>query len=169
MTFSDVPSAMTLAWSAGGYFPPTTSELALVGSDSIAKVWGKHTSKAGFSFNHLMRETTGSGSAAGSFAFGRDTNDPNESGYGYANAILGNFTTYSESTSTPLTRDRESIVEWFVQDSWKVTKTLTLDYGMRFSWYTPWDEGAGNASNFLPQQWTKATAPTLYVPTLVNG
>jgi hypothetical protein len=170
MSFSDISKAMGLSYSAGGYFPPTTTEMRLLGTDSLTKISGPHTFKAGVSFMHDMRSTTGNGNV-GTFAFGRNTNNPLDSGDGYANAILGNFSTYTESNTVPLTRDRQAIVEWYLQDSWKVTKRLTLDYGVRFSWYTPWTESGGTAapaSMFVPSLYSTANAPVLIQPTLVG-
>ena len=171
MSFSDISKAMGLSYSAGGYFPPTTTEMRLVGTDSLTKIYGPHTFKAGVSVMHDMRATTGSGNV-GTFAFGRNTNNPLDSGDGYANAILGNFSTYTESNTVPLTRDRQAIVEWYLQDSWKVTKRLTLDYGVRFSWYTPWTESGGTAapaSMFVPSLYNPAKcARFLIQPTLVG-
>jgi hypothetical protein len=170
MSFSDISDAMGLSYSAGGYFPPTTTEMRIVGTDSLTKIYGPHAFKAGISVMHDMRATTGNGNV-GNFQFGRNTNNPLDAGDGYANAILGNFGEYTESNTVPLTRDRQAIVEWYVQDSWKITKRLTLDYGLRFSWYTPWTESGGTAapaSMFDPSMYTAANAPVLIQPTLVG-
>jgi len=163
---TEVPSAMALAWSAGGYFPPTTTERALVFNDTLSKVFTKHTVKVGIAIQHRFRANTGNGSAAGSFNFGRNTSNPLDANYGYANSLLGNFTQYSESTSTPLTKDTQVAYEWFVQDNFKASKKLTLDYGVRFAWATPWAQRDGKASNFISQLWTAGNAPLLYIPAL---
>ena len=44
-----------------------------------------------------------------------------------------------------------SSVDFFAQDSWKVSRRLTLDYGMRFDHLGPWVDDAGHGAGvFLP-------------------
>ena len=69
----------------------------------------------------------------GSVDFGRNVNNPLDTGYAYSNAVLGVFNAYTETSSRPFGHYRLNTVEWFVQDNWKATRRLTLDYGMRFS------------------------------------
>jgi hypothetical protein len=164
MTFSDVPSAMTLSWTGGGFFPQTTSEVSLILGDSVSKIWANHSSKAGVTYTHLMRRAAGSGNVAGAFAFGRNILNPIDANYGYANALLGNFNTYQESDTAPVLNNKSAIVEWFVQDNWKATRRLTLDYGMRFSWVAPYTQSDGRASSFDPSAWKPGNAPSLFVP-----
>ena len=53
--------------------------------------------------------------------------------------------------------------EGYVQDNWKVTNKLTLDYGVRFVHQQPQYDQLGQASNFLPDKYTINTAPVLYL------
>ena len=55
-----------------------------------------------------------------------------DSGYAYSNAILGIVDSYSESNRRPYQHGRQSDVEWYVQDSWKATRRLTIEAGIRF-------------------------------------
>jgi hypothetical protein len=50
-----------------------------------------------------------------------------------ANALLGNFNDYSEFGPKPLTPFVGTALDWFVQDSWKMTQKLTLEAGLRHS------------------------------------
>ncbi len=103
-------------------------------SDNVSITKGTHLFKVGFDYNRI-REYEGERSTfSGNFAFARDTNNPNDSNYAYSNAVLGNFQQYTESTNRFGANERQTFVEWFVQDSWKVRRNLTIDYGMRFSW-----------------------------------
>jgi len=46
--------------------------------------------------------------------------------------------------------------EWYAQDSWKVNRKLTLNYGARFAYLPPWIEARGEVSTFNPALWTAA-------------
>ena len=50
-----------------------------------------------------------------------------------------------------------------------MTNRLTLDYGMRFVHQQPQYETTGQASNFLPEEYSRGAAPVLYVAGCANG
>jgi hypothetical protein len=56
-----------------------------------------------------------------------------------------------------------------VQDTWKVNRKLTLDYGIRFSDAPPFYQNDRKASIFDPNAYNPANAPRQYVPKIVNG
>ena len=56
--------------------------------------------------------------------------------------------------------------EAYVQDNWKVSNRLTLDYGMRFVHALPQYDKLGQGSNFLPDQWSRSAAPAALSPGL---
>ncbi len=113
-------------------------------------VKGKHTYKAGA---ELYFEQGYTGSFAGvTMATGTGpTSEPFQptfsfngysSGFGFASFLLGDYT---ETTQTPQENTREGSAELgiFVQDSWKVTRKLTVDYGIRWDLATPEHEQYG--------------------------
>ena len=84
--------------------------------------------------------------ANGSFAFSNaETSDPwqnlqpfnytNPTGFGYASFLLG---TPDSLQSSPVTQTRlgSHALGLYAQDSWKVTRKLTLDYGLRWDFQT---------------------------------
>jgi hypothetical protein len=142
---------------------------------SLTKVAGRHTFKAGFYNNYSYKaQNTGAGGVAnlspfGYINFGQDSNNPLDSGFGYANAALGTFTQYLQQERFVEGSMIYNNTEFYVQDNWKVTNRLTLDYGMRFTRQQPQHDQFGQMSNFFADQWTAGSAPTLYVPGCING
>ncbi len=141
---------------------------------SLTKVAGHHTMKAGFYNNHSFKaQNTGAGGLgvdfAGTVNFGNDTNNPLDTGFGYANALVGVFTQYRQASVLIEGNMLYNNTEFYLQDNWKVNGRLTLDYGMRFTRQQPQYDSKGNMSNFFPEKWSLANAPLLYVPGCSNG
>ncbi|MEO8484411.1 MAG: carboxypeptidase regulatory-like domain-containing protein, partial [Acidobacteriota bacterium] len=141
---------------------------------SLTKVAGHHTMKAGFYNNHSFKaQNTGAGGLgvdfAGNVNFGNDSNNPLDTGFGYANALVGVFTQYRQADILIEGNMLYNNTEFYLQDNWKVNGRLTLDYGMRFTRQQPQYDSKGNMSNFFPEKWTLANAPLLYVPGCSNG
>ena len=134
--------------------------------DNITYVTGAHQLKTGF-FVNLSNKVQVSGSSwNGAFNFGTSSTNPNNSGDAYANAILGNFLTYTESTKGIAFDANFESVEFFAQDSWKVSKNLTLEYGVRFYHIGPQYDLRQTFAGFDPVDYNPANAPRLYYPVL---
>ena len=67
-----------------------------------------------------------------SLSFATDTNNPLETGYTFANSMFGNFTSVSQANRNVQSSTIMKSTEWFVQDSWKATRRLTFEIGVRF-------------------------------------
>jgi len=92
---------------------------------------GSHTFKAG-----AMRERENfgqarSGTFAGEFNFSNDAANPNNTGFAFSNALLGQVTSYTESMGRPGDDRQQNTYAWFVQDTWKPRGDLTVDIGLR--------------------------------------
>jgi hypothetical protein len=134
-------------------------------ADNLSLIRGAHFYKFGV-YVERGRETEGHrGTYSGLFNFTVDKNNPLESGDPYANAMLGNFDSYTESSSRPGDNNREWDVEWFAEDTWKVSKNLTFEYGLRFTYYTPWLFPDGKNVTFSLQRYDRSQAPSYYQPT----
>ena len=94
--------------------------------------------------------------------FGNDTNNPIDSGFGYANAALGVFSQYLQAERLIEGSMIYNNTEFYVQDNWKASNRLTIDYGIRFTRQQPQHDQFQQMSNFFPDQWNAAQAPIMY-------
>jgi hypothetical protein len=142
---------------------------------SLTKIWGRHTLKFGLYWNHSYKaQNTGAGGLAnlnpqGYVDFGNNTNNTLDSGFGFANAALGVFNQDLQQSKYVEASMLYDNVEAYVQDTWKVSHRLTLDYGMRFVHQTPQYDKFNQESNFFPSAWTAANAEVLYTVGCSNG
>lgn len=165
-TFGGVTSAASLT--IGG-FPSIDKQNNFNLADNVTKFVGGHTLKAGIYGDLINSHRDGQTSNNGSFSFGRDVNNALDSGYAYSNAILGVFATYTEPSSAFAPHYRMRNVEWFVQDNWKVTPRLTLDYGLRFAEVLPSIERDNHVSGFVLSRYDLSRQVRLIQPRLVGG
>jgi hypothetical protein len=133
-------------------------------TDGLTKVWNKHTSKFGVHWQNgrYVQHPIGN-QFNGTLKFDVNTSDSNDAGYAYANALLGNYQSYNEGNRT-VYAPKWKILEWYVQDNWKVTPKLTLDYGMRFSYDFPYTLDPGAGVSFVPSRYDPTQVPALYLP-----
>jgi hypothetical protein len=116
-------------------------------SDNFSLVSGPHNVKLGVYIEKTTRNAQRGSAFNGTFNFNRDTNNPLDTNYAYSNAILGSVQSYTESTNHPHGHSRYVNVEWFAQDTWRATRRLTIDAGIRFYYIQPsWSAGDQLAS-----------------------
>lgn len=132
--------------------------------DNVSKVWNQHTFKAGFYLQRSRKDQTSFANFDGDINFGDSTSNPFDTGYGFANAATGVYNTFTQASQFATGRYRYWNLEFYVQDTWKVTRRLTLDYGLRMYWIQPQYDAALQTSNFLPELYDPSKAPRLYQP-----
>lgn len=138
--------------------------------DNVTKVVGVHTLKAGLYIQRSQKNQTSTSIVNSTIDFSStNTNNPGNTGYSYANALLGNFTTFSQASQTLTGLYRYTNAEFYLQDTWRVTRRLTLDYGMRFSYYQPQYDEALQTGVFNPDLFDPNQAVRLYLPTCDGG
>jgi hypothetical protein len=161
--------SMVPGFSGGGrisYSPPgfpfpgwlsvnKTTDIAI----SVTKLKGRHTLKTRFYNTHSYKAQQRQG-WAGSINFGNDTQNSLDSGF--ANAVLGVFSSYNQYSRYVEGNYVYNNTEAYIQDNWKVSPRLTLDYGVRLVHQQPQYDELGQGVNFLPEKWSLASAPYLY-------
>ncbi len=85
-------------------------------------------------------------------------NNPNTTGNALADALLGNFQSYTEASADPVGFFRFTQPEAFVQDTWKVTPKLSLEIGVRYQYLQPMYTTANNMANFDQTRYNPAQA-----------
>ena len=123
-------------------------------SDVLTKVHGKHTFKFGAWIEHDGENdddqlVIGGQNLNGTFSFGA-TNDPHSTGLPVADLLLGVFDNYAEygfRNETPWSSWQQG---YFGQDSWKVSKTLTIEGGLRWDYFPNYSSKWCNFAMFNP-------------------
>jgi hypothetical protein len=105
----------------------------------------------------------------GSVDFSTDASNLLTANNPYANAMMGNFKEYTEGSNRIMPVGLSFNIDWYLQDSWKVTKRLTLELGLRVAWWDPYRQPDGNVSSFALSRYDPTSLPTFFHPTLVNG
>jgi hypothetical protein len=139
-------------------------------SDGLTKVWGRHNFKVGLygQKGHYVQHPIGN---VFDGQFGFDTgNKINtlDTGYAYANALLGNYNSYQEGTRT-VYAPKWKLLEWYAQDNWKITSRLTLDYGARFSYDFPTTLDPNAGVTLVPGRYDPTQVPALYQPVALSS
>ncbi|MDT7603354.1 MAG: hypothetical protein QOF61_1351, partial [Acidobacteriota bacterium] len=158
---TSVTGFASFAGAARSLVSPTTDIMA---GDNVTWVHGNHTLKTGGLVYRNRIDQNGRTTYTGNVAFNASGNT-RSTGNALADALLGNFRTYSESSSDPLGFFRFTQTEAFVNDSWKVNSKLSLELGVRYQFGTPIYTQANNLANFDPALYNPAQAVTV----LANG
>ena len=132
--------------------------------DTITWVRNNHTLKSGVSISRNRIDQNARTTYAGQVDFNTGGNN-RTSNNSFADALLGNFRTYSEQALDPLGFFRFTQTEAFLADSWKVNRKLSLELGMRYQFGQPIYTQANNLANFDPSRYDPAQAVTI----LANG
>ena len=110
-------------------------------SDTVAKVWGTHTIKAGFFWEWIRNAQPANNNTNGELIFA--VGSAYTTGNAYADLVTGNLNSYNETSFNRVNDIAYGTYEGFVQDSWKVSKKLTLELGLRMSHFQPWYDRLG--------------------------
>jgi hypothetical protein len=129
------------------------------GNTSLSWVKGNHSYKFGGEVRFDGYPTVTNTNTSGNFAFSTDQTNNSFfqgkalgglfAGFPYASLLLGRPTSFTIAQPAD-TRGGRGFYAWFAQDTWKVTRKLTLDYGLRWDLMTYPREQYGRSPDFSP-------------------
>jgi Carboxypeptidase regulatory-like domain len=161
----NVSGFSTFSGPAGSLISP---QVDIAVSDNLSWVSGAHTLKTGVLIVRNRKDPNGRPAYTGSVTFNPSGN-PNSTGNSFADALLGNFSTYTEAIDDPLTFFRFTQYEAFVSDNWKVNRKLSLEIGLRYQYGQPTYTQANNITNFDPSLYDPAQAVTVRRDGLIDA
>lgn len=133
-------------------------------TNNVAKVMGAHTFKFGIYLHKSLKDQTAFTSVNGNIWFDRDSSNPFDTNWAWTNGLTGTYQRLQQSNVVLNGQYRYWNVEWFAQDSWRITRKLTIDYGMRFYYIQPQYDRALQTSSFNPVLYNTANAARLWQP-----
>lgn len=158
----------------GGYLGATPWEQAnttINVNDNFTWVKRTHTLKFGMFYQRNRKNQIAWGNINGQFSFSNGPTSPatcpvplvnnqcpDALGDPLASALLGSFDGFGQSTARPWGYFRYNQLEFYAQDTWKLTPRFTLDYGMRFAWIPPQYDAKNQVGLFDPTGYKPATA-----------
>jgi hypothetical protein len=154
----------------GGWVHPAANRnLRWSFQDDLTWTRGRHNFKFGVYTEWASKTEPQSVNYMGNYNFGHNAQNPLSTGNGYANALLGVFTTYDELTNR-VDRDRRHWqTEGYLQDSWRMHPRLTLDYGVRLTHSGGYYDARKSTAGFYEPNWNPANAPRMYWPVCTTG
>jgi hypothetical protein len=161
------------------YMPTLETTRTLEISDNMTKVYNTHSFKTGFQINNFHAPIIQPPYGKGTFTFsGKFSDIPNQS-TGYAGAAdlllvpvaatvpngvsdVGGLSSYALSNYAEVSDQRYYMGAYF-QDDWRATPNLTLNLGLRWDHYTPYQEIHGRQANFIETGGGAGNSGTYYI------
>jgi Carboxypeptidase regulatory-like domain len=156
-----------------GFFTISSSAYALwernnyTFNDDVHWVKGNHNFGFGGHIELSKFDLTNTGSSNGTFAFasvslGSPTTHPE---LNYVNALanyqIGYMSGFQQGIAEFI-NDRNHFPGLYVQDSWKATSRLTLNYGLRWEEFSPWTDRLGGTTVFNPTNYAASVHSSVY-------
>jgi outer membrane receptor protein involved in Fe transport len=125
--------------------------------DDFSKLIGNHNLKAGILILRSRKNQDNWPAVNGTATFA--TGHSNSTGNAFADALIGNFSQYTEADTNREGWYRFTQVEPYIQDEWKVSRRLTVNLGFRYQYMQPQYCALTNCVMFLPQYYDPKKAP----------
>ncbi len=151
----------------GSAYPSHSQGAVFDFADTFTRIIGNHTLRAGVLYERAQYndydQISGQNSVPGQtnnqngkFEFSNKNNSG--TGLDLSDAALGLFQSYAEVGARAETPYRANMLDFFAQDSWKLSSKLHLDYGLRYSITRPFYSLWNNIGTFDPAFYSAANA-----------
>ena len=159
-----------------GYVPngPLNSNPTITFRDNVTKIIGSHNLQFGMYFvdahkNEIPQPPNAPNGLLG-FANGSNGTDPAlTTGNAYADLLLGNIGSFAQQQAQLKLHNFYHIYEPYFQDDWHATRRLTLNLGLRMSFYGTYRELNNLAYNFDPRFYVPGASGVDPATGLVTG
>jgi hypothetical protein len=148
-------------------------------TDTVTKIYAKHTFKMGFEWQHVKFSTLQPPWSRGEFDYNGDYTDVPNSNQGNTGRVqflltpiastvggvdfLGGATDIRASNIAE-TDNGKDYYGGFVNDDWKITPKLTVNLGLRYDFFGLVGEHHENQANFVPASGSPTHTPLYIIP-----
>ena len=147
----------TLLGPSQSLLSPTTD---ITATDTLTWLKGQHSLHVGVLVTRNRKDQNGRLAHTGNASFSTSGNT-NTTGNALADALLGNFRTYSEGGDDPLGFFRFTQYSAFASDTWRVGDRLSVEGGVRYELASPAYTMQNNIANFDPALYDPKAAAVL--------
>ncbi|MBM3735095.1 MAG: carboxypeptidase regulatory-like domain-containing protein [Acidobacteria bacterium] len=123
---------------------------------NITWIKNNHTIKTGVSYSYEIKFEPTNTNVFGGFNF-----DGRFSGDSFADLLIGRPNAYNETDTVAFNDNRRRSYEAYINDSWKINRRLSVDIGLRYSFFPPAYEPDQRFRVFVPSQYDPARAVTV--------
>ena len=154
-----VTNGFTLA--SNNETPSTYNTMDFEFAEDMSVVRGSHQIGFGADFIRSYLNGTSGLNASGPFTFNGQASS-GSNGVGLADFLIGKPSALTQATTT-LAYDRMNYFGLYVQDTWKLTPRLTVNYGLRWDPYLPVSTKYGWTPHFDPALFPQNTHSSVFV------
>lgn len=138
--------------------------------DTVTKIIGSHNLQFGGEFIAIQKNEPNAPTSVGlGGVLGFSETAPVSTGNSFADFLIGNIASYSQTSAIVKYYYRYKIFEPYFQDDWHATKRLTLNLGLRVSLFQTNRDISKASYSFDPAAYMLSAAPAIDVSGSVTG
>lgn len=135
--------------------------------DNVTKKLGRHNLEFGGYFVAAEKNEMAFVDVEGDLSF--DTSSPVTSGNALADMLMGNIASYTQDSAQPKYYLRYKFFEPYIQDDFHIAKNLTLNIGLRLSFFGTYFDRTKQVYNWDPTAFDPKIAPAIDVTGNITG